>query len=306
MPLDKLDRQLQLMLLLTANTELTVEELGERLGMSRRTIYRYLEAFRNFGFIVEQRGGIWRLDKSSPYFRQITDRIQLTEEEALILRKTLEAVPRRSVQVAGLLRKLSRIYDYEVVEGLDGDERFARNREALYTAVKEGRQALLHGYSSPNSGQTSDRKVEPFAFLDGNREIRCFELASGQNKTFKLSRIREVEVLSEEWQYRSLHRRIYTDLFLFSGEELIPVTLRLDRLSRHLLEEEYAVPAGSLEQEDEEHWLFRTQVCSCKGVGRFVMGLLPHVTVVEGQELQAYIHSVLTNFKDSETSCVID
>ena len=43
---EKFDRQLRLMVLLARNTELSVDDLGEQTGMSRRTIYRYLEAFR--------------------------------------------------------------------------------------------------------------------------------------------------------------------------------------------------------------------------------------------------------------------
>lgn len=52
MELEKLGRQLRLMVLLTQNRTLSVEEIGQRLGMSRRSIYRYVDAFKNLGFII--------------------------------------------------------------------------------------------------------------------------------------------------------------------------------------------------------------------------------------------------------------
>ncbi len=39
----KLERLLRLMKLLTANTTYNVDQLAERLSMSRRTVYRYID-----------------------------------------------------------------------------------------------------------------------------------------------------------------------------------------------------------------------------------------------------------------------
>ena len=45
----KLERLLRLMKLLTANTTYNVDQLAERLSMSRRTVYRYIDTFREAG-----------------------------------------------------------------------------------------------------------------------------------------------------------------------------------------------------------------------------------------------------------------
>lgn len=42
----KLERLLRLMKLLTANTTYNIDQLAERLQMSRRTVYRYIDTFR--------------------------------------------------------------------------------------------------------------------------------------------------------------------------------------------------------------------------------------------------------------------
>ena len=56
MELHKFERQLRLMMLLTQNRNYTLEELGERLDMSTRNVYRYVEAFKMAGFVVRKKG----------------------------------------------------------------------------------------------------------------------------------------------------------------------------------------------------------------------------------------------------------
>ena len=59
----KLERLLRLMKLLTANTTYNVDQLAERLRMSRRTVYRYIDTFREAGFVIKKSGNCIRLDK---------------------------------------------------------------------------------------------------------------------------------------------------------------------------------------------------------------------------------------------------
>lgn len=72
MELGIFERQLRLMVLLTQNREYSLDELCRKLDMSRRTLYRYLELFRDIGFEVVKQGNVYRLDKSSPFFKEIT------------------------------------------------------------------------------------------------------------------------------------------------------------------------------------------------------------------------------------------
>lgn len=295
MGLDKFDRQLKLMLMLTQNRRYTIEELGETLGLSQRSTYRYLEFFKDHGFNVEKDKGIFRLDKSSPYFKQITELIHFTETEAMTLKRVLEGLPQKSVEVKHLLYKLSSLYDLQLMEAITGNERFAKNLQALYQATKEGRQCLLRNYSSSHSGSMSDRLVEPFAFMAGNTEVRAFEISSKLNKTFKITRIGEVVLLPTVWDYYPFHKKVYTDAFHFSGEELLPVKLRLDRMAANLLKEEVIVRDEELTQEDDAHWIYTTKVCRFEGIGRFIMGLLTHVEILESKELKKYVKETVKN-----------
>lgn len=81
MELGIFERQLRLMVLLTQNREYSLDELCRKLDMSRRTLYRYLELFRDIGFEVVKQGNVYRLDKSSPFFKEITQLVHFTEDE---------------------------------------------------------------------------------------------------------------------------------------------------------------------------------------------------------------------------------
>lgn len=289
MELEKFDRQLRLMVLLTQNTSYSVEDICKTLSMSRRTIYRYLDAFRQMGFIVEKKDNMYRIDKTSPFFRQITELIHFTEDEAFTISQVLNSVFENTPQIRSLRQKLSRLYDYNVLKKHTIDDRCAQNLHNIYEAIKQERVVMLRDYSSPHSDQKSDRIVEPYMFNEGNTEVRCYELSSGLNKTFKVARIGKVELLDLLWNNKEKHKAYISDLFHFNGERTFPVTLRLGRLAANILVEEFPESERMLKLEDDGRCLFQTEVCSYKGIGRFVLGLLDDIEVVNSPDFENYL-----------------
>ena len=289
MELDKFDRQLRLLLMLTQNRNLTVDDVSRQLSMSRRSIYRYIDSYKQMGFIVVKEGPRYHIDPESPFFKQITSYIHFTEDEAMTINQVLNSVYDNSPQVRHLREKLSSLYDYKVLSKHGVDEHIAQNLAALFEAVKTERMVVLRDYASPNSAQTSDRIVEPYLFVSENSEVRCYEIKTGQNKTFKLSRIRKVEPLDLLWSHKSEHAEFFTDLFHFSGEERFPVTLILGQLSMSLLVEEYPGASAMLKKQDDGRFLLKTEVCSYKGIGRFVMGLIDDIEIVDSPDFVEYL-----------------
>lgn len=68
MELEKFSRQLRLLLLLVKNRKQTIDEVSAQLGMSRRSMYRYIDAFRKLGFIIKKEGMVYRIDHESDFF----------------------------------------------------------------------------------------------------------------------------------------------------------------------------------------------------------------------------------------------
>ena len=92
----KIERVLRLMKMMAGNNNYTVEDMAERLGISYRSVYRYIETFKDSGFVVHRKdGGIYKLGKESRYFKEISQLIHFTDEEAHIVNQLIEGVQKR-------------------------------------------------------------------------------------------------------------------------------------------------------------------------------------------------------------------
>jgi len=294
---DKLERELNLLLLLTENHNYTVPDICDRIGISRRNLYYYLEFFKLAGFKVENHKPYYRIRKDSPFFRKLDETVHFTEDEAITLRQILDKTGDHSVQVERLKHKLDKLYDLDILDNVEMKEQMAHNVRQLYDAIKGRQTVVLVNYSSPHSNSVGNRTVEPFLFMNGNREIRCYELSSKMNKTFKLSRMQDVQLLDLLWSHENKHRQMYTDIFMFSGEQWLPIELRLGRLSASVLREEYPQAERYLEADGADHWVLRMNVCSYIGIGRFVMGLLEDIQVIGSDEFVDFLEDKLKQMR---------
>ena len=98
---DKLELQLQLMLLLIENHSYTIQDICKRMELSRRNLYYYLEFFRDAGFIVEHVKPYYRISKDSPFFRKLDATVHFTEDEAIAMRQILEQTERQHALYGG-------------------------------------------------------------------------------------------------------------------------------------------------------------------------------------------------------------
>lgn len=288
----KIERLLRLMKLLTANTTYTVDELAERLDMSRRTIYRYIDTFREAGFVIKKTGEHIRLDKTSPHFKEISQLVHFTEEEALILKRAIESVDDTNVLKQNLKRKLYSIYDNKTLANTVVKGPLAGNVHTLIEAIEQGRQVVLHDYRSSHGGRVSDRRVEPFSFTTNYVQVWCYEAASGTCKSFKTARIGQVELLDEPWQHREAHREGFTDIFRMNGEKRLRVELELGLRACNLLCEEFPLAEREIKPLGDERWLLDTEVADFAGIGRFVVGLLDDIRILS-PELEEYLRQYI-------------
>ena len=113
-------------------------------------------------------------------------------------------------------------------------------------------------------------------------------------KTFNIGRIQgEVEILDEAWKYTTQHIFYYTDIFGFSSEHPVRVKLVMGRLASRVLMEEYMIEENQFVIIDDHHWMIALKVCGFKGIGRFVLGLLNDIEVVDSPEFMAYLRENL-------------
>ena len=292
----KIERLLRLMKLLTANTTYTVDQLAERLDMSRRTIYRYIDTFRDAGFVIKKSGDCIRLDKASPHFKDISQLVHFTEEEAVILKSAIESIDDTNLLKQNLKKKLYAVYDNKTLADTVVKGKNAPNIRNLIEAIEEEQQVILKGYQSAHGSAVRDRRVEPFAFTTNYVQVWCYDTESHSCKLFKLSRIDSVEILEQKWQHKTEHKKDLIDIFRMNSTERHRVRLELGLLAHNLIIEEYPLSEKYLSPIDEEHWLLDTEVTSYAGVARFVMGLMDDIRIIDTPELEHYLSSYIERY----------
>ncbi|NMB06670.1 MAG: WYL domain-containing protein [Bacteroidales bacterium] len=295
----KLERLLRLMKLLTANNYLTVEEIAARLSITPRSVYRYIDTFREAGFVIKKRDGCVRLDKSSPYFKDISELIHFTEEEAYILKSAIESIDENNILKQNLKKKLYTVYNYKILAETIVDGRHGRNVRQLVSAMEKGQRVMLKKYASSNGNDIRDRKVEAFAFTTNYEQVWCYCLEDQEVKLFRVSRIGAVEVLQESWQHQVAHIAGYIDIFRMHSSERLPLKLKLGLRSTSLLLEEFPLASKQLRQISDNEWMLETEICSYDGVGRFVLGLIGDIEIIDSPEFLQYIADQVKKMNDS-------
>ena len=287
----KIGRLLRLMMMLTANNRYTVEELADKLYTSPRTIYRYIDTFKEAGFLVVKKGDYFRIDKKSRYFKDISQLVHFTEEEAYILNSAIESIDPTNAIKQNLKAKLASVYDFKMLAECVVKGENARNVNSIIEAIEEKKQIVLHNYTSAHSKVVSDRIVEPLAFTTNYIQVWAYEVSSGRNKLFKLSRIGSVEVLEKNWEFENEHNVGMMDIFRITSFDQIPVTLKLGLRAASLLVEEYPLGEKYLTPipDDSAHYTLNISVCGYEGIGRFVMGLLDDIEIIEGEGLKQFL-----------------
>lgn len=291
----KVDRLLRLMMLLTANRGNTVNDLSDRLGITARSVYRYIDTLREAGFVIKKNNNFYRIDKSSPYLKEISNLVHFTEEEALVLKSAIESIDENNLIKQNLKKKLYTVYNYRILADTVSKGKNARNINALVEAMEEEKQVIIRGYSSANSKRVNDRLTEPFAFTTNYIQVWAFDTVSETNKLFKISRMNGVEVCETPWQSKARHATARIDVFRISSTESLPVKLTMSLRAASLLTEEYPLAEKYLQCINDNHWVFEAGVCSYDGVGRFVSGLLGEIFQIEPDEFKQHIISKLEN-----------
>ena len=286
----KIERMLHFITLLADQKGYTVDEIAERLGITRRSVYRYIETFKNARFIIDNENGRYRLATNKGSMKELADTIWFTEEEAYIIKRLIDELDNSNGMKAGLMSKLAAISDMTNLGDYTQNKTISDNINGLASAIREQKKVLLKNYSSAHSDTRNDHIVEPFEFTTNMIDVWAFDTKDRKNKRFKITRIETVQKQDSNWQYESQHHSETLDDFRTHGDECHHIKLKMDRMAKELLVEEYPLSENHITTVDENHWLYEADVHKIEGAGRFVIGLFPHIIILEGKELNDYIN----------------
>ena len=282
-------RLLNLMKLLSSNVDYTIRELMDRLAISRRSIFRYLDTLRIAGFAVAKKGtNIHKLLSMPKEGINLSNLIHFSEEEAYLLHNLIGALTSDCQVAINLENKLAALFDATSVTEIIGNKITGENIMRLRQAIDEKKQVTLVRYESGNTMSISDRLVEPIKFSSNYRDVYAYEVSTGITKVFKISRIGLVDVSLADWQHEDKHEKIETDCFRMAGKEDIPVKLKMTLKAKNLLIEEYPLASKYISY-DGKDWWFKGNVKDLAGVGRFVIGLADQMDIMNSPALVNYL-----------------
>jgi len=271
----------------------TIKQLAERFDTSERTIYRYINLLEEVDFIIEK-------DFDNRYFIITSEddpsQSQFSVEETRLIKKLIQSGasdnPLRNI----LLKKLSLNSELDSMPRLFLKARLGKFVEQLAEAINAKQQVILKNYHSAHSNEIRDRLVEPIHFGDNYQSIMALDTADKICKQFKLDRIGEVIAFNKPFAFESLHQKNQTDIFGFTGDASTWITLQLSLRAYLLLREEYPLALPYLTKE-EDHYLFHGPVGSFEGVGRFTLGLIDEIRIIEPEGFIDFIKSKLMSQK---------
>ena len=299
----KTERLLRLMQMMAGPIDYTVKELSDNLGVSERTVFRYLNTFEDVGFTISRRTNIPKLITTNRRNLSIDQLVCFSREEAALVNQLLDNLDTGNSLKSELKQKLVAVCEQTPMAKIVTNKENSEKLNLLSDAIHDHKKVILRNYESGNSLTERDRLIEPFAFTPNYIGVEGYEIDTGICKTFTIHRARSVEILNEGWEFENKHRQKPIDIFRMSAESpLERIKLRMTSLAKNLLLEEYPMSASFIfeapapDDDSKAKWILETEICSVFGAGRFVLGLATDVEVLEGSELKRYISEVTEQF----------
>ncbi|MBB5855924.1 helix-turn-helix transcriptional regulator [Amycolatopsis umgeniensis] len=203
------ERVLTLLGLLQQRAVWTGPELGERLGVTPRTIRRDIERLRALGYPVQASNGVGGGYQLGPGHDMPP--LLLDDEEAIATAVSLLAGAGSGEAALRALAKLDRVLPTRLrheVRALSGSvvsfdgSRAPIDPDVLMTLARACRDEVEAGFGYPSSGGVAARRVEPYRLVASGRRwyLLAFDLDRDDWRTFRVDRMTEVSARS--WRFR--------------------------------------------------------------------------------------------------------
>jgi proteasome accessory factor C len=271
----------------------TIAQLAERFDTSQRTIYRYIHLLEEVDFLIEK-------DFQNRYFIITSDdeptQTLFSIEETKWIKKLIQSGTDDNPLKNTLLKKLALNSELDSVPRLFVKARLSKVVDELSLSIKNKQQVVLKNYHSANSNEVRDRLVEPIHFGDNYHSVMALDTQDKVCKQFKLDRIGEIIQLGKAYEFENLHKKTNTDIFGFTGDGDIWVTLKLGMRAYLLLREEFPLAIPYLEKR-EDHYIFHGPVANFEGIGRFTLGLIDDISEIAPEGFKDFLKGKMKALK---------
>ncbi len=271
------------------------EEVARDFDVSTRTVERYFELLGDLGFEVVRQGKAFRMQPGGRTELNAEDLFVFSPEEAGIIRGALLNCAFAGPLQKTILEKLYALTDLDELSETLYRQSVAVTISQVRSAIREKRCVVLKSYHSINRREATDRLVEPIRFYYYYKYLLAYDLAAQQVKQFKTERIGGVDISDAAIEHEGDYGLQRIDVFGLSGDTSMMVKLKLSRRAALLLGEEFSDASLYMVKRGKQTY-FEGPVYQLEGVGRFVMGLLGEVDVVEPEALKNYVKERVEGF----------
>lgn len=285
----KIERMLRLMQMMSGNINYTVDELADQLGMSYRTIYRYIDSFKSAGFTVSKlHSNVYKIEKMPGNMPSFDKLLYFSEEESYLINTLIESLVPTNALKKSIKKKLAVVYDSTAIADFVDRRSNAAHVESLRTAASLKQKVVLKDYESGHSNTVRNRFIEPYGFTTDYIDVCAYDLEDGRNKIFKIQRIGEVIVTEDKWTQEAEHSRQGMDIFRMSGQPVGRIILSMSVMAKNLLIEEYPLAEKHLSRKGDR-WILDTEVNSYISACRFFLGLSKEIRIIDSDDFLEFV-----------------
>jgi predicted DNA-binding transcriptional regulator YafY len=310
---DRLARFYRVLRYLAAHPEgATVDAVAGFVAMSRRTVYRDLQALEGeIGIPLWSEGGRWGIVEGA-----FLPPLRLTLDEAvaffLAARLTAQFADRYDPDTGAAFQKLAEILPPVVARHLERtvdvlarrppDERLTRHLRMLARAWAEHRVVeLTYDAATYNPGRPPRRsRVHPY-LLEASATTRAlylmgFDESRGAVRTFRLQRIIDLSVTPDTFEPpepATIQEGLERAWGVIADQEEVEVVLRFDPAIAALVTETTWHPTERVTHEADGSVVWRARVPGTIEIRRWILGWGAQVEVVEPRDLRDEVAAVL-------------
>ncbi|MBN1934527.1 MAG: WYL domain-containing transcriptional regulator [Anaerolineae bacterium] len=291
-------------MLFVSSEGLRVQDIAEKCGANRRTIYRDLDLLSVSGVPIWQEGGRFGIERE-----HYLTTVRLNFNEAIALYMAARLLARHSDEhnphVVTALDKLATALPDPVSEHIARTAAYVRKRpvndpyiqvlEAITLAWSLRRKVRLW-YHSPRSGQVRQRDFAPYFIEPSGIGYACYAIGfddwSGEMRTFKLERLERAQVLDQTYIIPDdfdPNQYLETSWGIMHGEEQVEVVLQFAPSVTSRVKESMWHPSQEIDDLKDGGCLFTVYVSEPKEMHPWIRSWGAEVEVISPPSLRQII-----------------
>lgn len=297
----KSSRLFQMVYLLMSNEKLSAKFLADKLEVSVRTVYRYIDNLSEAGVPIYasqgRNGGISLL----PQFRMNSTLV--SEDEQMDILSSLQSLVGVGQSDQETLDKLSAVFQKKPISWIEIDPSNWSNSQEQQSTLALIKQAIFQSelltFSYLNSkNEELARKVYPYQviFKDKAWYLKGYSIERKDWRLFKLNRMHETAVASTELKSQQPPAPVIQQQDEQKKADTIALTLKINARMQYRIFEEFT--QAQISQIDDNHYLVNCLVNDGEWLNSYLLSFGKYLQVVSPDIIQNRLKKELKKMLD--------